>query len=1249
MEGHKILTRQGYVLSKKVLSKKELELLKNTLEVKPQVHSEFADNVESFKIYVENDDMICVPRYYGIKKFGKPNKIIPMNTAKVNTKFNGELRDLQKPIVNTCLKKIKKNGGGMISIPCGAGKCFAKGTEIMMFNGDIKKVEDIVISDKLMGDDGNERNVLSLAQGDEMMYCIKGSIMNDKINYTVNESHILSLKNIKTNEIIDISVKDYLQLPNEQKILLKGYRVKLNFSNCIANCNVDNCKDPYLYGCNLVKYHSISQNYKCGSIETRLNVLAGIIDICGNLIEDHYEIDCKNFNKTIIDDIIFISRSLGLVIDCIGCIVNIYGNMSMIPTKLSNNTNNNTNNDTNINLTYDITIEKCKVDKYYGFEIDGNRRFLLKDFTVTHNTVCGIYLHCQLKLKTLIVVHKTFLQDQWYERIKQFSNARIGMIRQKKVDIEDKDIVVGMLQSISMIDYDPEIFKDFGLVIFDECFIRRERVLTNNGPIRIGQLYDMWKEGKELPLIKSFNEKTKEFEYKRLTYAWKKESSKLVQVKIGKRSIICTPKHKYLTLNGYKQANQLKSNDILLGISDGNLQENVFARGLNDDQLQIVLGSFLGDGNIDILPSGRYRLRETHGLDQKEYCRWKASMFDVDIECIKKNGYAEKPAVRFATQVFDFQENFPKSKTNCPQWIIDKIDWRAIAIWIMDDGSLNDKSPRITISTCSFNEDSQKRLVNKLKSLNVPSLYYKDKKGYYYIGINEEGTKKLMSKIYPYIHQSMTRKLSTKSLTEYLEDLQRDHSKENSYNYVYNIPNNVRVEDKIYYGIYDKKKVKYLYKKCLKCNENKFHSVHSIYNEKEYWKCTNCTNVKKKYIYDINSSYKYEWNADFLQYRTCKITSVRKQKITKRYKYVYDIEVEDNHNFIIGSRSSKENGPIVHNCHHLGARIFSKAMQKTGGHYTIGLSATPNRSDGLTKVIKWYLGDIMYKMDRKGDKNVVVKFFNYESNDKLFVEKKMWMKGKIRPSIPKMLSNLGKIKGRNKLLVDIINNLRNKDDRKILILSARIAHLEILKEEIDKILEQDVKDGKLEEEEITTAYYIGRCKRYELVESAKADIIFASYSMAEEGLDIDKLNTLILASPKKNIIQSIGRILRKPIKEGDINPLIIDVVDQLSSFERWGQTRRKYYNKNKYTTEFYQCWNDKCISLREYLILNKVIKEENEDVDIRKEFVIFKYGIVEWEFMEDLMSEEDDSEEERKYNYDPDLNKILDVNLDFME
>ena len=85
-------------------------------------------------------------------------------------------------------------------------------------------------------------------------------------------------------------------------------------------------------------------------------------------------------------------------------------------------------------------------------------------------TVIAINIITKLKRKTLIVVHKGFLLSQWVERIKAFCpEARIGLIQGQVIDIENKDIVIGMLQSLSMKEYPQDQFKNFGLTIFDEC------------------------------------------------------------------------------------------------------------------------------------------------------------------------------------------------------------------------------------------------------------------------------------------------------------------------------------------------------------------------------------------------------------------------------------------------------------------------------------------------------------------------------------------------------------------------------------------------------------------------------------------------------------------------------------------------------------------------------------------------------------------------------------------------------------
>jgi len=84
-------------------------------------------------------------------------------------------------------------------------------------------------------------------------------------------------------------------------------------------------------------------------------------------------------------------------------------------------------------------------------------------------TVIGLNIISTMKKKTLIIVHKEFLLNQWVERIEQYlPNARVGRIQGQIVDIENKDIVIGMLQSLSMKDYADSVFSSFGLLLIDE-------------------------------------------------------------------------------------------------------------------------------------------------------------------------------------------------------------------------------------------------------------------------------------------------------------------------------------------------------------------------------------------------------------------------------------------------------------------------------------------------------------------------------------------------------------------------------------------------------------------------------------------------------------------------------------------------------------------------------------------------------------------------------------------------------------
>jgi len=118
---------------------------------------------------------------------------------------------------------------------------------------------------------------------------------------------------------------------------------------------------------------------------------------------------------------------------------------------------------------YRLNLTPLPEDEYYGFEIDGNRRFLLGDFTVTHNTIMAIKILASVAKKTLIIVHKEFLLNQWIERLRDFlPSARIGRIQGPTFDTDNKDVVLGMLQTLYDRDFPDGAFDDFGLTVIDE-------------------------------------------------------------------------------------------------------------------------------------------------------------------------------------------------------------------------------------------------------------------------------------------------------------------------------------------------------------------------------------------------------------------------------------------------------------------------------------------------------------------------------------------------------------------------------------------------------------------------------------------------------------------------------------------------------------------------------------------------------------------------------------------------------------
>jgi hypothetical protein len=455
-------------------------------------------------------------------------------------------------IVRDYLNMFTPYRGLLLYHGLGAGKCHKKGTPIIMSTGEIKLIEDIQVGDLLMGDDSTPRTVTSLARGRDKMYDII-PVKGEK--YTVNQEHILCLrasgfpkllsnnhksntnfnvqwlennefcsktftfnpnddknkeemreqstlffesiqKNPKTSDnVYEISVKDYLKLSDKKKGFLKGYKMPIDFSEKelpidpymigywlgdgtsrgssltsqdstvlyyfaknLPNYNLAlNYSSGYTYGIsgngkqnnnvflntlkelNMINNKHIPMIYKCNSKENRLKLLAGLIDSDGSLCNNGgFEFTQKN--EILMDDVIYLVRSLGF--SCYKACkktswthngVKNYGTawrmhingkgLETIPTLIPRKQSSPRQQIKDVLVT-GISVEYVGEDDYYGFTLDGNCRYLIGDFTVTHNTCTSIAIAEGMKdTKKVIIMLPASLRTNYMEELKHCGDS----------------------------------------------------------------------------------------------------------------------------------------------------------------------------------------------------------------------------------------------------------------------------------------------------------------------------------------------------------------------------------------------------------------------------------------------------------------------------------------------------------------------------------------------------------------------------------------------------------------------------------------------------------------------------------------------------------------------------------------------------------------------------------------------------------------------------------------------------------
>lgn len=238
---------------------------------------------------------------------------------------------------------------------------------------------------------------------------------------------------------------------------------------------------------------------------------------------------------------------------------------------------------------------------------------------------------------------------------------------------------------------------------------------------------------------------------------------------------------------------------------------------------------------------------------------------------------------------------------------------------------------------------------------------------------------------------------------------------------------------------------------------------------------------------------------------------------------------------------------IIDEVHRIGSEQFSKTLFKTITPYMLGISATVDRKDKLTSVLHMFIGDKIYSENRDEDDPVCVRAINYICSDPQFNEVDTDYRG--NPKYSSMIVKLCEFGPRSDFIVRVLKDLiEEESENQIMVLCHNRSLLSYLYDAIQY------------RKFATVGFYVGGMKQTNLQETETKNIVLATYAMAAEALDIKTLSTLVMVTPKTDIIQSVGRILRVKHEK----PIIVDIVDAHEPYQKQWAQRRRYYKKCNY-------------------------------------------------------------------------------------
>ena len=250
---------------------------------------------------------------------------------------------------------------------------------------------------------------------------------------------------------------------------------------------------------------------------------------------------------------------------------------------------------------------------------------------------------------------------------------------------------------------------------------------------------------------------------------------------------------------------------------------------------------------------------------------------------------------------------------------------------------------------------------------------------------------------------------------------------------------------------------------------------------------------------------------------------------------------------------------IVDECHHVAGTptqlsMFTKVLNSLSARHKFGLSATVHRADGLLPATFAILGEIVYTVPDESVAGRVVKVGILSIGTGIGYSREcLNTDGTV--NYTKLINYLTNNPERNRL---ILNEILENKDKSCIILSDRLEQLEYLINALPSDMREQavmIHGGM-----VTKEAKAERTQGLEDMRTGKNKYLFATYSLAREGLDVPRLERLFMASPIKDkswVIQSIGRIAR--VFDGKSDPVCYDFVDSIQHMEKMYKKRCSIY------------------------------------------------------------------------------------------